>query len=803
MDTLIQDIRFALRSLRRAKGYTTVMITVMALGIGVNVTVFALVYGILFRPWPLPHQERIVVVNMTEPRRHFKNMGFSWQNYFDLRDRSKSFEHLGLNWDNTAMVTLGHDPERLSAGVLTSDVLPALGVMPVKGRNFTRDEEIWGHNWTQIMISDRIWRDRFHSDPNILGQTIRMNGRVRQVIAILPPRFRYPETADFWIPAGFNAADDKRTDTGLQVVGRLKPGVTVEQADAEVKNIMGQLRSEHPELKEYSARVTQIQKHEADNDRPFVLFLLFAVIFVLMIACANVANLGLVRAAGRRREIGLRLALGATRGRIVRQLLTESVMISAAGGALGILLGYWGNKLWQLGVPLEFPFTFNFAIDAPVLLYTAAITVTAGIIFGLAPALHAAGENFIEALREGTSQAGTSRAGRRMRNVFVVAEVSLSLVLLAGAGLMVRSLQRVTADGERLRPDGAVTGQLLLPIASYPDENALRRFLREFVRRLESEPGVHQVAGATMLPYARNSNELVVMTPETGEQKNGVVSHESAILPGTMKLLNLKLLEGREFSPQDDEHSPRVAILSTSLAKKLFPGRDALGQKIKFVGQADSVGWRTVVGVSEDVLMNVEDSEVIPYIAWVDEYQETSQFLQILVRADGDGSGGAATLRRVMRSMDPNLPIMQLRTLREELRFALWIKRLLASIIGVLAVLAFIIAGVGLYGVVAYGVAQRTREIGIRMALGADARNVVRMVVTQSAQLTLAGLVLGLLSAFALTRFMSAVIIGVSPTDPPTFMIVSALLALSGIAAAWVPALRAARVDPMVALRCD
>ena len=803
MDTLMQDIRFALRSLRRAKGYTAVMIAVMALGIGVNVTVFSLVYAFLFRPWPLPDSDRIVVIRQTEPRRNFDDMDMSWQNFFDIRQRAKSYESMGVQWQNIALVTLDRDPERLAAGVLNYGVLPSLGIKPVLGRNFTPDEETWGRNWTQIMISDKIWRERYHSDPNVLGKTIRMNGRVRQVIGVLPPKFRYPEIADFWIPAGYNAAEDKRTDTQLAIVGRLKPGVTVAQADAEIKAIMAQLRHEHPELKEYSARVETIQKQWANGPRPFILFLLFAVIFVLMIACANVANLALVRAAGRRREIGLRLAMGATRGRIIRQLLTESVMISFAGGALGILLGHWGNKLWPMGIPLEMPWFINYSIDAPVLLYTAAVTVLAGIAFGLAPAWHAAGESFLDALREGTSQAGTSRIARRLRNAFVVAEVSLSLVLLAGAGLMVRSLQNAVTLGEKLHPDGAVTGQLLLPIASYPDENAMRKFIHEFTRRLAAQPGVHQVAGATNLPLSRNTNETIILTPETGDPKNGVVTNYGCALPGTCAILGMKMIEGREFNAQDDEHSTRVAIVSQALAHRLWPGKSALGQRVKFVSEPDSIGWRTVVGVTENMMMGVENPKPVPYLAWVAEYQETQQLVHVVLRADGDGSSGSAALRSVMRSMDPSLPIMELRTLREELRFSLWVKRLLSAMVGVLAVMAFIIAGVGLYGVVAYSVAQRTREIGIRMALGADAPNVVRMVVGQSAKLTFAGLGIGLVAAFGLTRFLSAVITGVSATDPPTFVVVSSLLALSGLAAAWVPAMRAARVDPMVALRYE
>ncbi len=511
----------------------------------------------------------------------------------------------------------------------------------------------------------------------------------------------------------------------------------------------------------------------------------------------------LAGAAARRREIGLRLSLGASRGRIVRQLLTESVLVSLAGGALGVLVGHWGNRLWPLGGMEEMPYYISFVIDGAVLLYTTVITVLAGILFGLAPAIHAAGENFTEALREGSAQTGASARGGRLRNAFVIAEVALSLVLLVGAGLMVRSFQSLTSQGDRVQPEGVVPAQVLLPIASYPNDGQMRRFFREFVARVRSAPGVHEVAGMSALPLGNSSDTRVVMTPDTKDKRDGVPVNYGTILPGSLHLLHLDIVRGRDFTTEDDTTAAKIAIVNQALAAKLYPGKDPIGQRLRFIGEPDSIPWRRIVGVMPDIMLDVMDSKPTAYQVWVPELQETQQFMAMLVRADGDGATGASAMRQAMKALDPTLPLMDLRTMREQMNYALWVKRLLSMMVGIVAILALIIAAVGLYGVVAYSVVQRTREIGIRMALGADPANVLRMVVGQSMRLTLIGLGIGLAGAFALTRFIGGVINGVSPTDPPTFTVVAVVLALSGVFAAWVPANRATRIDPMRALRVD
>ncbi|HTR96981.1 MAG TPA: ABC transporter permease [Candidatus Acidoferrales bacterium] len=807
MDVLIQDVRYALRSLGRARAFTAVVIVVMGLGIGVNALLFSLLYGVLLRPWPLPQNERVCAVETTEPARGLDEMGLSWQDFSDLRARQKSFSSFGGYWQVQTIVTIDRDPERFDGLSITSDLLPALGVLPVLGRNFTHDEEIWGRNWNQVIISDRIWRQRFGGDPHVLGRTLRLNGRTRAIVGVLPPDVRFPETQDFFIPAGFDAASDVRTDNLLEGIGRLAPGVTITQARAEMSALMNAIARDHPEMKGFGVSVVNAQDRWARNVRAIMMTMLVAVVFVLLIACANVANLMLARGAGRRREIGMRMAVGATRGRIVRQLVTESVLLAGFGALLGLVLAHYGLLLVARAIPMEKPYFMRFDLGGPVLLYTLVVTVVAAVAFGLAPAIHAADARLIEALREGSVQSGSSPSQRRMRNALVVAEIALSLVLLVGAGLMIRTVQRFEHAGESLRTDGLVTGHVLLPIATFPGDADRTRFFRSLTARLRELPGVTEVSGASQLPLSRNNSSMSVLTPGHEDPHRALIANIVFDLPGSLAMLGIPMIEGREISAADDEHSRRVVVVSRSLATRLWPNGDALGQRLRFAGEPDSLGWRTVVGVCSDMVQNVEATPArgsdARYAVYVAEYQQPDQYLGILVRSRGGEKPGADALRRAVHDLDADVAVTELRSLREELRFALWLKRFFAGLIGIFGSTALVIAAVGLYGVMAYSVSQRTQEIGIRMALGADAAGVQRMVVGNALRLTAIGVAIGLAGALAVTRFMTAGIQGVSPTDPPTFTLVTLLLVGSGLIAAWVPSIRATRVDPMRALRAE
>ena len=803
MEILLQDLRYAFRSLSRAKGFAFVVALVIALGIGANVLIFAMVDGMLFRPWPMPGIERIVAVRMTDPARGFTNMSWSYLNYKDIKAQVKSFEQVGGYYQINAITTIDHDPEKFEAAAITAGLFPALGIMPVLGRNFREDEEIWTHNFNQVIISDRMWRTRFGADPHALGRTVRLNGRVRAIVGVMPKGFQYPEIQDFWIPVGYNDKTDQRTDGFVQTVARLKPGVTLAQAGAEMRTFTAGIIRQYPALKGRSARVINLQEAWVTNVRPLLIVMLLAVLFVLLIACANVANLMLARAAARRREISLRMALGASRGRIVRQLLTESLLLAIAGALVGRLFAHWGG-LWEMGaIPVEKPWFLDFSVGTRAYLFTGLITGLSAVLFGLAPALHAADTHLMEALREGSAQSGASRGQRRLRNGLVVAEIALSLVLLVGAGLMIRTMQRYQAEGETLRVDGLVTGQVLLPIALYPEDADRRRFFRDMEGRLRATPGVTEVSAMNNLPLGRDNNTTIVLIPGQEDPRKGVNCNVANALPGAFQTLGIPLQRGREFTAADDEHALRVAVVSRSFANRLYPGKEVLGQRLKFDSEPDSIGWRTIVGVVPDLTINVEDNEGTLVSAWVPEYQEPVQTLSVLVRTRGDGSAGAAALRNTVHAIDPDIAVTELRTMREQLHFELWVRRLFASLIGAFGAIALLIAGVGLYGVMAYSVTQRTQEIGIRMALGADAAGVQRLVVGNALKLTLLGVGIGLVIAFTVTRFMTTVIRGVSPTDPPTFTIVTVTLMLSGILAAWVPSLRATRIDPMRALRAE
>ncbi len=802
MDILIQDLRYAFRSLSRAKLFTLVVALVIGLAIGANTMIFSMVDGMLIRPWPLPDIHRIVNVAMTEPARGFDDLNWSFQNFYDVKARAKSFSALGGFYQITSITTIDKDPEKFAGVAITSGLFPALGVMPVLGRNFREDEEVWGRNFDQVIISDRIWRTRYGADPKVLGRTLRLNGRTRAIVGVMPPKFQYPEVQDFWIPVGFNEKENLRAENWLRVVGRLKPGVSIDQADAEMVTILKGIAKEYPDFKVNSVRVRELQESWARGIRPVLVVMLLAVLFVLLIACANVANLMLARAASRRREIAMRLALGASRGRIVRQLLTESLLLALFGAVLGRLFAHWGG-LWELGaIPVEKPWFMDFSIGARAYAYMTLVAGFAAVFFGLAPAMHAADTSLGEALREGGAQGGTSRGQRRVRNGLVVAEIALSLVLLVGAGLMMRTIQHYQAEGEKLRSDGLVTGRVLLPVAMYPGDAERRTCFRDIVTRLEATPGVQEVSGFGVLPLGRDNNGTIALLPGM-DPKQGVFVNTSTVLPNGFRTLGIPLLRGREFRPQDDESGQRVAVVSQAFAKRAWPGKDAIGQQVRFQGEPDSLGWRTVVGVVGDITQNMENDKPTLCTVYTSEYQDAAQYLSMLVRTGDDGTRGAAALRSVMRAVNPDLPVMDVRTMRDELHFSLWVRRLFGTLIAAFGVVALIIAAVGLYGVMAYSVAQRTQEIGIRMALGADAAGVQRLVVGNAMQLTVLGVGIGLVSAFTLTRFMANTIIGVSPTDPPTFTFVTVVLMLSGVLAAWVPSLRATRIDPIRALRAE
>jgi putative ABC transport system permease protein len=807
MDILIQDLRFALRSLRRAPGFAALVVAVLALGIGVNTMIFSMVYGCMFREWPMPQFNSVMTVRETNKSQDIRNEGVSWLNYQELRDQAKSFAVVGGFWQINGQVTIKNEPERFAAANITSGLLPALRVAPQLGRNFTRDEEVYGQNWGPVLISDRIWRRRLGGARDVLGHTLKLNGRVRNIVGVMPPGFQWPEIADFWIPTALSAEDAQgRTDHNLQIVARLKPGVTKQQADAEVKSFYARLQKQNPvALKNWSARVSGFADEWRQDVVPQMLIMSFAVGFVLLIACANVANLMLARAAARKREMSVRLALGASRGRVIRQLLTESVLLSLAGAGVGTALAVLGNRMWIGMIPMELPFWLKFQIDLPVLAFTVALSTVSAVLFGMIPALQASDTRLSEAIREGSAQAGSGHARHRARSALVVAEVALSLTLLVGSGLMVRSLFAMLDSEKLVRSQGVYTGRFLLPIATWPSDSARREFCDRVLPLARALPGVHSASIVTNLPLNRNNNGTRVVS-ETGahtDPERALRANIAECYPDYFTTLGMALREGRDFTEADGPGAPAVAIVNGTLAKTLWPGKDPLGMRLKTVSDDRKLGWRTVVGVVTDVPQDLESNDRVEQTIFVPHRQEPDQYLTWVVHASGDPAAFAGVMRRFMREQAPDVPLTDVRSMHEAVQYSVWEQRLFGSLMAVFAVLALVIAAVGLYGVMAYSVAQRTQEIGIRMALGAQAHDVVNLVVGQAFRLTLIGTGIGFAGAFALTRGMTAVLFNVSATDPPTYLGVVVILALSSVLAAWVPAHRATRVDPMRALRCD
>ena len=808
MEIFLQDLRYAARSLRRAPGFTAVVVGVLALGIGVNTMIFSMVYGLMLRPWPLPGFERVMTVRETNREKDVRGAGVSWLNYQALRDQAQSFSVVGGYWDIGAQVSIGDEPENLEAANITAGLLPALGIEPQIGRNFTQDEEVYDQNWESVLISDRLWKRRFGGTPDVLQRTLKINGRVRNIVGVMPPGFQWPEVEDLWIPAALRPEDVRdRADHVLQIAARLKPGVTRQQAEAEVAAIYARLVQDHPEqMKGWASRLVPYADEWRKNIAVMMAIMSTAVAFVLLIACANVANLMMARAAARKRELSVRLALGASRGRVVRQLLTESLLLSAAGALAGTALAHVGNRLWMSMIPLELPFWMKFQIDLPVLAFTVTVATVAAVAFGLLPALQASDTHLSEAIREGSMQAGTSRGRGRLRSALVVAEVALSLTLLVASGLMIRSLFQMM-DSERLvRSEGVLTARFFLPVATWKSDSTRREWVARALPVMRSLPGVRSAAIVNVLPLNRNNwdTRIVGETGARTDKERPLLVNFTEATPGYFATLGIPMHSGRDFTDSDGPGAESVVIVNRSLANAMWPGQDPLGQRIQMVHDERKLGWRRVVGVVADIPQNLETNERVDHGVFVPHAQEPDQSMTLVFHTEhGDPTALVPALRSAMQQLAPDVPLTDVRSMHDAVRFAVWTSRMFGSLMGVFAVLALIIAAVGLYGVMAYSVAQRTQEIGIRMALGAGAREVVNMVVGQAMRLTLLGMGIGFAAAFALTRLMASVLFGITATDPPTYIGVIAILALSSVLAAWVPAHRATRVDPMRVLRCD
>jgi putative ABC transport system permease protein len=809
MDTLIQDLRYATRRLRNNPGFSLVVILTLALGIGANSAIFSVVNGVLLRPLPYREPERLITVSHFYPSLDDLEAGFAVPSFRDVSGNARIFETVAVQQGWGVNLTGEGEPQRLTGQRVTADWFRTYGVPAALGRTFNPEEGQAG-NEQVVVLSDGIWRRVFGADPNVVGKQLQLNGESYQVVGVMPPAFRdfFNRQAEIWSPAVFTPeqyGDNRRTNEFLSFMGRLKPGITVDQARREMSAFAEQLKRDHPDnyADDWTFKTWSLIERGTGNIRPALLVLLGAVGFVLLIACANVANLLLARAASRTKEIAIRSALGASRGDVVRQLMTESVLLALVGGALGLVLAYLGVRALVALEPPNVPRVQELSIDATVLLFTFGTALLTGVLFGLAPALQSARPDLQGTLKEGGRSGISDVAGQIVRRTLVVAEMALALVLLIGAGLLIRSFARLQAVDPGFNPGNVITANIALPRSKYDSAAKRVAFFDALLPRVSSIPGVLGAGLTSVAPFSGSwsTGSFSVEGYQPGENQPGPWGDIRLVSPDFHKALGISLIKGRYFDVSDRQGSRAVAIVDEEMVRRFWPNTDPIGKRITF-GDTDSseVPWIEVVGVVGHTAHEGLDAERRIQL-YLPHAQFGDNLMTIVVRSAGNPANVIGPLRAAVRSVDPDQPIARVRTMEEMMDDALGQRRFSMFLLGLFAGLALLLATIGIYGVMSFDVARRSQEMGVRMALGAQPGNVLSLVVKRGMTLAIAGVVVGLAGAFALSRLIASQLYGVGATDPITFAMVALLLTGVALAATLVPAIRATRVDPVVALR--
>jgi putative ABC transport system permease protein len=812
MGTLWQDMRYTVRMLLKSPGFTLVTILALALGIGANTAIFSVVNAVLLRPLPYPNAERLAI--MSEWSQQVPNMSVSYPNFIDWREQNRVFEQIAAFRGAGYILTGAGEPERITAQEVSASFFPVLGTSPAMGRNFAPAEDQPGGNRTAI-ISYGLWQRRFGATPEIIGHNVVLNNESYTVIGVMPQNFQWQAQVDLYVPIGLQG--DKMTERGnhpgIYVLGLLKPGVTVEQARTEIKGIAERLAQAYPKSNGgNSATVALLQDFATRNIRAALFVLLAAVGFVLLIACANVANLLLARAASRSKEIAIRTALGAGRRRLIRQLLTESVMLSLLGGALGLLLAVWGIDLLLAAVAGSVPpvLTDGIGLDGRVLVFTLLISVLTGLLFGLAPAIQVSKANLNEALKEG-GRSGTGGASRqRVRNILVASEVALSLLLLVGSGLLIKSFLNLSQSDIGFDPERVLTMRISLPEARYKDNAQVVNFFQQLMQRVGTLPGVEAAGLVRGLPMNGGiESGITVEGQEVMNTKDTVVAVNMTATPDYFRAMSIPLLKGRNFTEQDKTGAPDVVLIDEMLAAQFFPNEDPIGKRLKLGDYESQMPWMQVVGVVKHVKHYgpAETPRVEIYRPYFQIPQTPEarygRSMVLAVRMTTDAASMTTAVRNAVMEIDKDQPVSSVQMMTEITAAAVAPQKFATWLLGLFAGVALLLAALGIYGVMAYSVTQRTHEIGVRMALGAGRRDVLKMIVSQGMRVALIGVGAGLIGAFAVTRVMSSLLFGVTATDPLTYGVVTVLLTAVALLACLIPARKATRVDPMVALRYE
>jgi predicted permease len=822
MRTLAKDVAYAVRMLAKSPGFSLAAILSLAIGIGANTSIFSILDALLLRPLPYKDAGRLVILWNRSPGLNITEDWFSTAQYFDIKTGHHGFEQVAIAIGGNDNLTSHGEPERVGTIRISSNLLPMLGQSAALGRTFSADEDSPGRPATAL-LSHGMWERHYGADPGIIGQSVTLNGLPYEVVGIMPPGFSLPrevlptlggaEQADILLPLPLPAdAAQNRDHEDYNIMGKLKPGVSTAQAQAEMDTITARLRHDHPQTYPPNGGLTfgivPLLEQVVGDARPALFVLLGAVGFVLVIACANVANLLLARAVARQKEIAIRTAMGASRWRIVRQLLTESVLLSLCGGALGVLLAFWSLHWIQILGPKSVPRIHDIGIDSAALLFTFLLSLGSGTLFGLAPALRISRLNVNATLQDASrGSAGTSAVwgrGNRLRRLLVVAELALCVMVLIGAGLLIRSFGRLQHVSPGFNARNVLTLELTLNGPKYKDPQAVLATYRDLWNRVETLPGVTASGGVTALPMS----QMFEWGPITVEGRvlppgeNFINADQHMVSGHYFSAMEIPLRSGRFFNEQDNPTSPKVVIVDEYMARQLWPDQNPIGQRIHYGGVSDNEPWETVVGVVGRVKQYTLDAD-----SRIALYRPQTQYptgtMNVVLRTGADPAALTSAVKQTIRALDSDLPLYNVRTMEQRMEESLARRRFAMLLLALFACVALALATIGTYGVMAYLVNQGTREIGIRMALGATQMGIVRLVVWKGMALALSGVAVGLAGAFALSRLMRSLLFGVSPADPLTFVAISLLLALVTLLASYVQAHRAAHIDPIVSLRYE